>query len=260
MKRIIIFSIIFSLTSSGYAQNSSPTNQEDWERRSDRAEKWVFQDLPRHIGNDFKETFWNGWHLLLLAGGVAATAGIHEADPEIQRSFQPERPMGETFDNIMKWGGHPLILGGATLTALAVSKLAHADKAALTAGTMLEALALTETLTVGMQLATRRGRPDGSNSRSFPSGHTSGAFALATVTEIYYGPWFGVPAYALAALVGVSRIDSNKHVASDVIAGALLGTLIGLGTAKFHKKEFSNFFLVPTAGESSAGLSLVHRF
>ena len=251
---LLIASLLFS--HAVYAEDKGT----EWEQRSDRAEKWSFEDLPRHLGNDLKETFWNGWHLLALAGGAGIIAGVHEADPDIQEAFQPERPMGKTFDDIMKFGAHPLVLGGASLLALGISKLAHADKAAVTAGTMLEALVLTEVLTIGLQFATHRERPDGSNSRSFPSGHTSGAFALAAVTEVLYGPWFGVPAFALASLVGISRIDSNKHVATDVLAGALLGTLIGIGTAKFHKKEFSNFFLVPTVGESSASLSLVHIF
>lgn len=234
--------------------------QKEWDQNQPRAEQWFFHDLPRHIGGDFKEAFWNGYHLLFLLGGAGLTAGIHEVDPDIQNAFQPERPFGDTFDDVMSWGFHPLVLGGASFLALGIAKFHHADKAALTAGTMLEALILTETLTVGLQFATHRRRPDGSNNRSFPSGHTSGAFALATVAQVYYGPWVGVPSYLVASLVGVSRIDGNKHVASDVIAGAVLGTLIGLGTAKWHKKEFSRFFILPTAGDGSPGISLVYNF
>jgi membrane-associated phospholipid phosphatase len=156
--------------------------------------------------------------------------------------------------------GRNYVLGGATLTAFTISKLAGAEKAALTSGTMLEAFSITMALTTALKFASQRTRPDGSNDRSFPSGHASGAFALATVTEIMHGPLYGVPAYLLATAISVSRLDENKHVASDVVAGAVLGTLIGLGTAKFHKKEFSKFFLVPTAGEGSAGLTLVHPF
>jgi membrane-associated phospholipid phosphatase len=260
MKRFFCASLIVLLLNSPSANAGQAEESEKWEARSDNAEQWFFHDLPRHIGNDFKYTFWNGYHLLFLAAGAGAVAGIHEADPDIQRAFQPERPLGSTFDNIMNVGFHPLVLGGATLVAVGAAKLAHADKAALTAGTMLEALAITESLTVGLQFATHRARPDGSGNTSFPSGHTSGAFAIATVAQVYYGPWIGVPSYLLASLVGVSRIDKNKHVASDVAAGALLGTLIGLGTAKFHKQEFSRFFLMPTAGNGSPGVSLAGTF
>jgi len=260
MKKLFSALLIFCLLSGPIAQAGQEQKAQEWEKNSESAEEWTFHTLPRHIGNDFKYTFWNGWHLLFLAAGAGAVVGIHEKDKDIQEAFQPERPLGATFDNAMNWGFHPLVLGGASLIAVGASKLAHADKAALTAGTMLEALVITETLTVGLQYTTRRGRPDGSGNTSFPSGHTSGVFALATVAEVFYGPWVGVPSYAVATLVGISRIDKNKHVASDVAAGALLGTLIGLGTAKFHKKEFSNFFLMPTAGDGSPGVSLVGAF
>lgn len=260
MKSLLVSTLILSIVLSPLA-GIADSKTERWEDRSTGAEQWFFHELPRHIGNDLKYTFWNGWHLLFLAGSAVTIAGVHESDPEIQRAFQPERPMGNTFDTAMKWGAHPLVLGGETLLALGISKLAGSKKAAATAGTMFEALVITETLTIGLQFATHRGRPDGSGHTSFPSGHTSGAFALATVTEVLYGPWYGVPAYVLAGLVGVSRIDSNRHVTTDVLAGAALGTLIGLGTAKFHKKKvFQNYFMLPTAGDGSAGVSLVHLF
>jgi membrane-associated phospholipid phosphatase len=256
---VILLSACLALGPLTAAADSEDKTQE-WERNSSKGEQWFFHDLPRHIGNDFKYTFWNGYHLLFLAAGAGAVVGIHQADKSIQEAFQPERPLGSTFDDIMNITFHPLTMAGASLIAVGASKLAHADKAALTAGTMLEALFVTESLTVALQYATHRERPDGSGHTSFPSGHTSGTFALATVAEVFYGPWIGVPCYAVASLVGVSRIDKNKHVASDVAAGALLGTLMGLGTAKFHKKEFSRFFLTPTAGNGAPGVSLVGFF
>jgi membrane-associated phospholipid phosphatase len=230
-----------------------------WESRSTGAEKWFFKDMPRHIGNDFVYTFWNPWHMLFLAGGVGATLGIHQADDAIRDSFQANHPLGGAADvfNIM---GNPIVLGGASLVSLGIAKLVHAPKVSLTAGTMFESFFITEVLTTGLKYATQRERPDGSDNHSFPSGHVSGSFALATVTEIFYGPLYGVPAYALASLVALSRIDANKHWASDTAAGAVLGTLIGLGTAKFHKKEFSKYFIVPTIDEKSAGLALIHPF
>lgn len=236
-----------------------PLNKEEWERNSNRAEQWFFEDLPRHIGNDLKEAFWNYNHLFLILGGMEAAIILHQEDDSIRDRFQPNRPLGKTFDDVMNIGFHPIVLAGASLTTLGISELLHAKKVAVVSGTMLEALILTETITVGLQFATQRQRPDGS-SRGFPSGHTSGAFALASMAEVYYGPWVGIPSFILASLVGVSRIDSDRHFASDVAAGAVLGTLIGLGTAKFHKEEFKDYFLVPTASQNSAGLSLVHIF
>lgn len=64
---------------------------------------------------------------------------------------------------------------------------------------------------------------------SFPSGHTTVAFAAATVYALEYKdkPWVPAFAYTAASLIGLSRLTENKHWATDVIAGAALGYLTG---------------------------------
>lgn len=61
---------------------------------------------------------------------------------------------------------------------------------------------------------------------SFPSGHTTFAFMVATVLSNYY-PRFRIIFYILAGWVGFERIEDFAHFPSDVIAGAVLGTIIG---------------------------------
>ncbi len=61
-------------------------------------------------------------------------------------------------------------------------------------------------------------------SPSFPSGHTSNAFALATSLSLSYPKWYViVPSFAWAGLVGYSRMDLGVHYPSDVLAGAIVG-------------------------------------
>ncbi len=67
-------------------------------------------------------------------------------------------------------------------------------------------------------------RPNGSNDRSFPSGHTSISFSAAGHLHARYGWEWGAPALAVAAFVGWSRVEAKQHRWEDVIAGALLGT------------------------------------
>jgi membrane-associated phospholipid phosphatase len=64
---------------------------------------------------------------------------------------------------------------------------------------------------------------------SFPSGHTTVAFAAATVYALEYAnkTWVPIFAYTAASLIGFSRITENKHWATDVLAGAALGYLTG---------------------------------
>jgi membrane-associated phospholipid phosphatase len=67
-----------------------------------------------------------------------------------------------------------------------------------------------------------------SGNQSFPSGHTIQAFAVASVIAGHYDQWWqqGL-AYGAAGLVGVARIEQNAHFASDVVAGAILSTVVG---------------------------------
>jgi membrane-associated phospholipid phosphatase len=64
---------------------------------------------------------------------------------------------------------------------------------------------------------------------SFPSGHTTIAFAAATVFAKEYKDKLYVPiiAYSAATLIGISRITENKHWTTDVLTGAVIGYMAG---------------------------------
>ncbi|MBQ7900860.1 MAG: phosphatase PAP2 family protein [Clostridia bacterium] len=70
---------------------------------------------------------------------------------------------------------------------------------------------------------------------SFPSGHTTNSFIAATVISMNYKK-YSTAAFALAALISFSRIYLYVHYPSDVIAGAVLGAVIGYGTVKLSDK------------------------
>ena len=94
-------------------------------------------------------------------------------------------------------------------------------------------------------------RPD---SQSFPSGHTTAAFAFATIVSAETAHWWpnskwpiGTIMYGGAALTGVSRIYNEFHWASDVVAGAAIGTLTGIKVYRYTHSHPNNkvdkFFL-----------------
>lgn len=92
-----------------------------------------------------------------------------------------------------------------------------------------------------------RGLTEGSDYRSFPSGHTAAAFAFAAAVTSEMrrhspeaSPWVGAALYTGAALVGVSRMYHNRHWASDVIGGAAIGTFSGLKVVHYHYRNPDN--------------------
>lgn len=66
-------------------------------------------------------------------------------------------------------------------------------------------------------------RPTTDSYDGFPSGHTSFAFSAAGFMQRRYGWQWGVPTTILATLVGISRVTSQRHTITQVIAGAILG-------------------------------------
>jgi membrane-associated phospholipid phosphatase len=100
---------------------------------------------------------------------------------------------------------------------------------------ILTSVALSGGITVIMKYTIKRDRPfitypditkkSAAGSPSFPSGHTSGAFALATSLSLTYPKWYVIAAsYTWAGTVAFSRMDLGVHYPSDILAGALVGT------------------------------------
>jgi len=116
-------------------------------------------------------------------------------------------------------------------------------------------------------------RPDGSNNRSFPSGHTATAFQAAEFMRLEYkneSPIYGIAAYAAAATTGALRIYHNSHWFSDVVAGAGIGILSTQLTYFVYPKvknfvsnklgfKNKNLKVGPSYQNGAAGFALVYN-
>ncbi len=102
-----------------------------------------------------------------------------------------------------------------------------------------------------------RTRPDGSDDRSFPSGHSSNAFAWASVANHHYGKRIGIPAYAVAGFIAASRLERDKHHLSDVVAGAAIGLIVGRTVVREDGepvKREKHFSIVPMTDAQGGGV------
>ena len=110
--------------------------------------------------------------------------------------------------------------------------------------------------TVSLKSLTHKERPDGSNFRSFPSGHTKAAFVSAAYLHRRYGWETAWPAYLAAGYVGYTRVHSKKHYPIDVLAGA--GIAIGTVFALVEPGE--NFTFLPNISTKEIGFSVKYKF
>jgi len=194
------------------ASRAGPVQRDDGRRTMGR--------LPANLGRGAIGVFSRD-NLVPLLVGAAATGGASFLDDEVKESDEDG------------WGGSFETAGGPIYSTIFVAgmftagRLSHGKRFRAMTYDMLDAAVVSIAYTSVLKVAVGRERPNGENSYSFPSGHTSNAFALATVAEHHYGWKLGVPAYLLAGVMGASRLEQDKHWLSDVVGGAALGYIVG---------------------------------
>ena len=105
-------------------------------------------------------------------------------------------------------------------------------------------------------------KPFSNVNSSFPSGHTTEAFAVASVIANHYDEtWVTCTAYSIASLVGLARTYHHAHFASDVLAGAMIGTWVGKSVVA-HNANFraGKLTLLPDVSGGLIGVRIVGRF
>lgn len=217
---------------------------------------------------------WQPADTYLLLGGITFLGIAALADQPIDdRARSNQTGFFSESADALHLLGHPLatfsLAGGIWGYGLLVKNEALIKKGHLA----LESVLVSQVATLALKYTLGRQRPDGDNNPgtfspfsfatdkdSFPSGHTAGAFALASVLasasdQVYsrYGY------YALAGLVGASRIYRGDHWASDVVAGALVGELAARLTRRLHHDHHRTLLILPWV-DHGAGLQLSMRF
>lgn len=253
-------------------KNSTPSNQRpDLELNTDyflnilSDTKYIFLSPLRWKAKDW-----------LKASLVLGTTGVFFAlDDEIQEFIQDERN-GTTDDiaNIFEPFGNGGLTFGGLVGFYLYGHFFENSKAERTALLAVESFAVTGIFTFALKFSTGRVRPQSAQDSkewngpnlddvSFPSGHTSSAFSIATVlaTEYKNVPWVPPVAYGLATLTGLSRLNDNKHWASDVFLGGALGYFIAKTVLKLHSnKKGRHYTIYPRISKKEVGLDFAMQF
>ncbi len=94
---------------------------------------------------------------------------------------------------------------------------------------------------------------------SFPSGHATQAFALASVIADHYDPlWIKIVSYGTASMVGYARLEQNYHFASDVLTGAIIGIFVGRTVVSFNTQK--RYEIAPLVGTDTIGVQVKRSF
>ena len=175
--------------------------------------------------------------------------------------------------------GAPYTLAGMAAGMYLISRATGDKKARETGFLGAEAIAHSQLLTLGLKYMTLRERPldfkpdHGGGTAfwqggdSFPSGHSSGSFALATIFAYEYGrdhKWVPFASYGLASVVAASRLSAQKHWISDIFVGSTMGFLVGRYVyRRNHDSRIDGIVpsrterLIPEVGMKQGGIALI---
>ena len=147
----------------------------------------------------------------------------------------------------------------AGLATYGIGKAVGNQKAAMVGRDIVRAQVVSQVFVQAIKFTVRRERPDGSNDKSFPSGHSASAFATATVLQRHYGWKVGVPAYALGGYIALARMAWNRHHATDVVMGAGFGIASARTvTMSLAKSKFS-VGVQPERGGASVNFTKIYK-
>ncbi|GLH74564.1 hypothetical protein GETHLI_30660 [Geothrix limicola] len=243
-----------------------------------------FSNLPRLVLDDAGHLItaparWDRSDWLMAGAGVALVAGTAVTLDRSTATYVTNHANASS-DRVAKavqnLGGAPsvLIAGGTYLAGVVFKDPEIRATGIDTMATMGLAQIL---IAIPLKVATGRSRPSAGlgahdfhpfkGSQSFPSGHTTQAFALASViSEHADRPWVSCLSYGLAGLVGLARVEQRQHFMSDVVAGGLIGTFVGKSVVSYNQSLRAkanskvSFSFSPVVQPGGYGFSLAMKF
>lgn len=215
------------------------------------------QEFIRTFWNDFQEVVtsakdWKKRDIYRLSAVLAAGTLFLTLDDEINDWFQENQSSwSEDASQVFSPLGHGAFLGGFLTVLYASGEVLDSNKLRKTALISFESWIISGVIVNSVKFLVGRVRPLrgrdsftfhpfslSSRFHSFPSGHASSAFAVATVIADQSEKWYvDVLAYNLATLAALSRIHDGKHWMTDIFMGAALGYCVAKRVSAVHREK-----------------------
>ncbi|MFQ5572474.1 MAG: phosphatase PAP2 family protein, partial [Rhodothermales bacterium] len=224
--------------------------------------RWAYQDAV-HLVQDA-----HGRTPLYLLGASAVLVPVSLLDTRIDHEVgSVDGTFGEFLDFTNVLGGPDMNLPVVAL--FAVSLTTNDTRFQDAAFTSLQSMVYAGMISYGVKYTLGRFRPedhDGayrfepfSGRSSFPSGHTTTAFAVITPWVLYYPHPITYGLFALSTGTALTRIVREKHWATDVLAGGALGFMTAYWLTRKHQGEGRHVRITPMLGAGNVSLSLQVR-
>lgn len=193
-----------------------------------------------------------------LLSAALSCASLATAHADSLDQFGLHKARGEA--KFASGAGNLIFLAAGTLLPLIQGGKAGQQQSYRTADALLTSTLITE----GLKAVVREKRPNSDSRTSFPSGHATAAFAVATM-EAHYHPKQALLWYGGATVIGASRVQLERHYWHDVIAGAAVGYF----TAQLELRQKNGLILRPfihgnsltaRSGDTVKGISLTKVF
>lgn len=215
----------------------------------------IKQDLASPVTTSAAYVFWSGTaittYLLLSEDQISDKATSNTAN---RKPLGDASKLGDLYGQVYPNAIYFLGMGAKGL-------LVDGDESYSKAGHMFRATLYAGLVTTVLKYTVREPRPDNSKEKnSFPSGHTTTAFAFATTVATEHAWYWGLLAIGGAALTGYSRMNDGRHFLHDVAAGATIGASYGLGTYFTSQGQGDEYAVAPILGPDTTGMRVVYIF
>lgn len=254
-KSLVFLALIFALSSVLYAQAGNTGQLSD--SVGIKAQSDVYQFRTKKLIAP----------AVLLGYGVLSLTyePLKELNSSTRYEINEHQPENFTLDNFTQYVPAAAVYG---LNAIGLKgRHNFADRTIIYATSTLLAAAVV----VPLKRSIHEVRPDNSNNQSFPSGHTTTAFASAQFMFREYQQenfWLSLSGYPFAIFTGVYRTLNDRHWVGDVVAGAGFGILSTEAAywlfphlkKLLTRQNINNLQLFPSYQSKTYGLNLIKTF